>query len=46
MHETKTPMPRASEREEGKRGRGREVLDYSGIISSPGGLAAWHCWHA
>lgn len=22
MHETKTPMPRASEREEGKRGRG------------------------
>lgn len=28
MHETKTPMPRASEREEGKRGRGREVLDY------------------
>lgn len=30
MHETKTPMPRASEREEGNkgRGRGREVLDY------------------
>lgn len=28
MHETKTPMPRASEREEGKRGRGREVLNY------------------
>lgn len=37
MHETKTPMPRASEREEGKRGRGGEVLNSGIIISSPGG---------
>lgn len=37
MHKTKMPMPRASERKEGKRGRGREVLNSGIIISSPGG---------
>lgn len=43
MHETKTPMPRASEREEGKRGRGDFRLLLLVRLEEVGGMALLAC---